>query len=363
MSTWSEPLVSISLVTYNGMRWLDACLASVLAQTHPAFEFVILDNASTDGSAARLQTFADEHDSVRLARSPVNLGFAAAHNRNLGLARGAFVCLLNQDVLLDADFIREALRGFEGHPRTAAVQGKLYRLGPALEKTAVLDTTGLEMLRSRRVISRGQGEQDAGQFDRPEMIFGADGPAPVLRASALTDVRVPRSLGGWEVLDEDFFMYKEDVDLAWRLLLFGWDAAYIPSAVAWHARGAGVMRPGAWALIRGRRRLPAWVKRRSWGNQRQMQVKNELGALVVRDLHHIAWKEIRALAALAVFETRCLGAIPLLWRKLPAARRKRAFIMKNKRRGPDEMAPWFTDRRSRALGSDDREECADWSGI
>jgi GT2 family glycosyltransferase len=343
LSTLEPPLVSISLVTFNGMRWLDACLASALAQTHPAVEFIVLDNASTDGTTNRLLTFSQEHPSVRLLQSTENLGFAAAHNRSLEIARGAFVCLLNQDVVLDADFLKEAVGAFEKDSVTAAVQGKLYRLGPGLERTAILDTTGLRMLKNRRIISRGQGQEDSGQYDQQEVIFGADGPAPVFRAAALREVRVPRTGGGWEILDEDFFMYKEDVDLAWRLLLFGWNAVYIPSAVAWHARGAGASAQTARALAVERRLLPAWIKCLSWGNQRLMQVKNEQVSLFARDLPQILWKELRALAFMAIFETRCLAAIPRLARRLPAARRKRAYIMKNKRRGPAEMAPWFQD--------------------
>jgi len=233
------------------------------------------------------------------------------------------------------------VRAFDGHPGTAAVQGKLYRLGADLEKTAVFDTTGLRMLRNRRIISRGQGQGDNGQYDLPELIFGADGPAPVFRAAALRDVRIPREGVGLEILDEDFFMYKEDVDLAWRLLLFGWDAAYVPTAVGWHARGAGASATSARTLARERRLLPAWIKCLSWANQRLMQVKNEDRSLFLRDLPQISWKELRAIAFLVVFETRCLVAIRRLAGKLPAARRKRAFIMRHRRRGSAEMAAWF----------------------
>lgn len=341
MSTVVPPLVSVSLVAYNGVHWIDACLASVLAQTHPRVEIILLDNASTDGTRDRLVAFAEQYASVRLIQSAENLGFAAAHNRALELARGDFVCLLNQDVILDAEFLREAVRAFENKPDCAAVQGKLCRLGPALDKTNVIDTTGLSMLRNRRVVSRGQGDEDRGQYSQPEEIFGADGPAPIYRTAALRAVRVPRPRGGWEVLDEDFFMYKEDVDLAWRLRLFGWNAVYVPSVMAWHARGAGGSARTAVALARERRRLPTWIKCLSWGNQRLMQVKNEQGVLFVRDILPILWKELRAFALLVVFETECLGAVPRLASSLPAARRKRAYIMKHKSRGPTEMATWF----------------------
>ena len=343
MSDTEAPLITISLVTYNGMRWLDACLASAVAQTYPAVEFIILDNGSTDETVGRLVAFARDHASVRLIQSPDNLGFAVAHNRNLELARGAYVCLLNQDVVLDGGFLQEAAGAFATDPGLAAVQGKLLRLGPALERRNAFDTTGLLMRRNRRVTSRGQDRDDNGEFDLPGSIFGADGPAPVFRVTALQDVREPKSGGGWEILDEDFFMYKEDVDLAWRLLLFGWNAAYVPTAVAWHARGAGASAESARALAHQRRMLPTWVKCLSWGNQRLMQVKNEQGKLFTRDVIPILWKELRALTFLAVFETRCLGAIPRLIRGLPAARMKRAYIMKHKRRSSKDMEGWFRD--------------------
>ena len=84
-------------------------------------------------------------------------------------------------------------------------------------RTSRLDTTGLRILRDRRVVSRGQEEIDTGQYDEPGYVFGADGPCPVYRRVALEDVRGPLPEGRWEYLDEDFFMYKEDGDLAWRL--------------------------------------------------------------------------------------------------------------------------------------------------
>lgn len=341
MSDTGQPLVSVSLVTYNGIRWVDACLDSVIAQTHRPIEVIVLDNGSSDGTPDRVAARAGAGSALKLIRSTENLGFAAAHNRVIDVAKGAFVCLLNQDVILDPGFLAGAVQAFEADPGAAAVQGRLYRLGPGLERTTTFDTTGLQMHRNRRIVSRGQGQEDVGQFDQPGLVFGADGPAPVYRAVALRDVTVPRAGGRTEVLDEDFFMYKEDVDLAWRLLLFGWHAAYVPSAIAWHARGAGASAMSTIGLARERQRLPSWIKCRSWTNQRWMQVKNELAPLVGRDFGHILWKEVRALAFLAAFETRCLSAFPRFVRGLPAARRKRAYVMAHRRRDANEMAAWF----------------------
>ena len=270
------PTVTISLVTFNGTAWLPECLASVREQTMPNFELLAIDNASVDGSVGLLRRHAAAEPRMTVLESPHNLGFAAAHNHNIAAARGEFVLLLNQDMVLDANFLSAAVAAIDGRPSVAAVQGRLRRLGASGQRTTILDSTGLVMHRDRRVVARRQGEREAYADLAAGPVWGADGPAPVYRRSALTAVREPRIGGGWEVLDEDFFMYKEDVDLAWRLRRLGWRAWYEPRALAWHARGTGG-RPdrSVLDLIRADRTIPRWIKAISWRNHRLMQIKNE----------------------------------------------------------------------------------------
>lgn len=334
------PLVSVSLVTYNGARWLDGCLASLFAQTHPNFEVVILDNGSTDGTRERLAAAVEGRPRTRLILSPENLGYARAHNRVIAASAGEFVCLLNQDIVLDPGFLEAAVADFDA-PRVGSVQGRLRWLSPELERTELIDSTGLVINRNRRITSRGQGKADGPANDRPGLLFGVDGACPVYRRSALEDVRIVDE-GVTEYLDEDFFMYKEDVDLAWRLLLRGWDAAYQPRAVAWHARGAGESSATtAWDVVRHRRRIPARVKRLSWRNQRLMQVKNEDGSLFLRDLHRVIGRELAAFAYLAVSNPANLRAVAELLRMLPAARRKRRQVQRLRRISRSDLASWF----------------------
>src|SRR3989338_4533015 len=181
-----QPLVSINLLTYNGLKFLEPCVNSVLRQSYPNIEFLIC---------------------------------------------------LNQDAVLTETFVERALKPFHDS-EVAAVQGKVMRLkekkGNDFELNGLIDSAGLVMLKNRRIISRGQGEKDRGQYEQAREIFGVDGAVPVYRKSALEDVKIKD-----EYFDEDFFMYKEDVDLAWRLRLAGWKAVYEPKAVAHHFRGAG----------------------------------------------------------------------------------------------------------------------------
>ena len=88
------PRVTISLVTWNGMRWLPGCLDSVVAQTLTDWELLIIDNASVDGSGEWLARWADADPRKRLIREGHNTGHARAHNRSIRVARGAAVLLL-----------------------------------------------------------------------------------------------------------------------------------------------------------------------------------------------------------------------------------------------------------------------------
>ncbi len=339
----TQPLVSVNIVTYNALRWLERCFSSLFNQTYPNIEITVIDNASTDGTLETIRTFLKVHPAVRVISSRSNLGFAKGHNLGIKETNGRLVCLLNQDVVLDENFVAECVRSYGASSlgRLGAIQGKLFRLGPKFEKTHVIDTTGLEMLSNRRVVNRGQGETDDGTYNSEEEIFGADGALPIYIREALEDVRIP-TRSGWEYFDEDFFMYKEDVDLAWRLRLFGWNTIFVPSAKAWHARGAGeASARSAFRIIRERRKVPGWSKYYSWKNQRLMQIKNETAKHFFMDIISILWKEIRSLGYIAIFEPKNLKAIPALVTQCSSALRKRSYIMKHKRVSAADMKSWF----------------------
>ena len=324
----SEPRVTVSLVTYEGAVWLPGCLAALEAQSFTDLEVRVIDNASRDASLAILEAWAAERAlRVSVVASPENLGYAAAHHRNIEAARGTYVLLLNQDVELDSGFVAAAVAALDDRPRVGAIQGRLRQLDGPDVRLATLDTTGLQMGRDRRAVSRAQGRSDGREHQQAGPVWGADGPAPMYRMAALQEARLPRRGGGWEVLDEDFFLYKEDVDLAWRLQLLGWSSWYAPKALAWHARGTG--GTGATSMLdiaRTNRTIRREAKSLSWRNQRLMQIKNEELASYLRDLPWIMRRELLSLAFISLFDPRRLVAIRDLWRGAPSAMRKRRYL-------------------------------------
>ena len=315
----TTPTVVISLVTFNGRRWLDGCLASIRAQDLADWRLLIVDNASTDGSWELLRAATEGDGRVVLERLPTNVGFAAAHNRNIRCSSAPYIVLLNQDVELDPAFLRHVVTAFSGRPSVGAVQGRIRRLGDDGSRSMTLDSTGLVMDRGRRAVARCQDQIETSGHLIAGDVWGVDGPVAAYRASALADAAppsvVPLASGGREVLDEDFFMYKEDVDLAWRLRLLGWSAWYEPAALAWHARS-----------VRSGQPVPRWIRMASWRNQHLMQVKNESLAAFVRDAPWVLLREALTLGRLLLTDIRRLEVVPDLLRALPRAMRKRRAL-------------------------------------
>jgi len=337
-----DRLVSISVVTYEGERWIEACLRSILDQDHPSLELLVIDNGSRDDTVAIARSVLGQTAWASVHEVGTNLGFAGGHNLGLGLARGEIVCLLNQDAVLDPAFIGRAVASLAARADVASIQGLILSLSPDGQRSDRIDTTGLVVRRSRRFLSRGQGQSARPGALPAGPVFGADGPAPVYLMSALREVGVTRMDGRVEILDEDFFLYHEDTDLAWRLRLMGWAAWFDPTVIAWHARGlAGPSRLDLGSLARGRRDGARARDGLAWRNLRLMQVKNESGRLLRRDVLHIAGRELGSVVLLLLYGPDRRAIITSLIRSIPAARWKRRQIQARRKATDADLGRWF----------------------
>ncbi len=342
----NHPLVSINLLTYNAGQYLESCLASVFKQSYPRLEILIIDNQSTDGTIDYLKGL-KERANLRIIFNQKNLGFAAGHNQGIRESRGDFVCCLNQDAVLDKDFIQNAVQELVKDNKIGALQGKLLRwnignlsLGQSMADyrvSYIIDTTGLIFLKNRRIVNRGQGEIEQGQFEKKEEVFGADGAAPVYRRQALVDVGIND-----EYFDEDFFCYKEDVDLAWRLRLAGWKTIYQPACLAWHARTSGEsVALSYFGIVRERLKINKFSKYLAFKNQRLMQIKNEQMGLLIKHLPWFMPKEIASWFYVLLLEKYTWRAIKDLFKQAPGAWQKRKIIMDRKRLKAGQIGKWF----------------------
>jgi GT2 family glycosyltransferase len=222
------PAASIIVPNYNGAPFLGDCLRSLERQTFVDAEVIVVDDASPDGSA---EIVPNEFPSLRLIRLGRNGGFARAVNIGIAAARGEFVALLNNDAVADAGWLGELIGALERHPEAGSAASKIL----LADDDSTLVSAGDVYRRAGVPNSRGVWERDSGQYDDETEVFGACGAACAYRRAVLDEI------GGF---DERFFMYCEDVDLAFRAQLRGYRCIYAPRAVVRHrlsATGGGVL--------------------------------------------------------------------------------------------------------------------------
>jgi GT2 family glycosyltransferase len=290
------PRVAVLIVTHDSEATIDAALVAAVAQ-EPAVEIHVWDNASRDGTRAIISRYPKVH----LHLSEINLGFCAANNRLLERTSAPLVLFLNPDTRLAPNCVatlRAALESAE--PWIACVGPKMIK-PPVADQPMRLDSTGVELARERlSPHDRGEGEADHGQYDQPGEVFGVSFACALWRREAVAAL----TLDG-EFLDEDFFAYYEDVDVAWRARRLGWRFRYEPRAICEHQRH----RPAEHGVT---------LAARAFVNRYLLLIANEDGAdgwayllwLVPREIARLAWK---------CLQVRGFG---IAWRMLAAGWRK-----------------------------------------
>ena len=318
--------VSVTIVTYNSGRFIKRCLESVLAQRYANKEIVVVDNASTDGTVDILEQFEDR---CRIVYNDENIGFAAAQNQAIGAGSGEWVLTLNPDVLLLPNFIQALVDAGQFDPRIGSVCGKLLTIRASfdLPEKPLVDSTGIYFTPMLRHLDRGSQEVDNGHYLNHEYVFGATAAAALYRRDMIEDV----SLGD-EFFDPDFFVYREDADVAWRAQLMGWRCIYTPHARGYHVRN---VLPG------NRRALPPVINMHSVKNRFLMRIKNMTGDLYRRNWFSITLRDLVVLSCCLLREQSSLKAFWYISRNWKRVMAKRREIMSRKRVNDEYMAGWF----------------------
>jgi GT2 family glycosyltransferase len=324
------PTYAVTIVTFNSARFIGQCLRHVLAQEEPARAVVVVDNASSDDTAAILREF--EH-LVTVVYNRENVGFAAGQNQAMALAADAdWLLALNPDVRLTPGFAGALLEATQMDAAIGSVCGKLLGMTAALEIPAepILDSTGIFFTPNLRHFDRGSQVADRGQYEEFEYVFGGTGAACFYRRLMLSDI----SING-EFFDADFFAYREDADLAWRAQLCGWKCLYTPRAVAYHVRHV---------LPERRSALSAAINMHSVKNRWLMRIKNMSGDLYARHWLAITLRDGVVIGGCLLREFSSLRAFVLVARLWRGTWRKRSIIMSKRRSSDEYMAAWFAEQ-------------------
>jgi GT2 family glycosyltransferase len=213
--------VSVVIVSYNSRDWLEACLASLRSQTYLPHEIIVVDNASSDGT---IEWLASQQSPIRSFSLPAGHGLAYAINRGIEATSGNYLLLLNPDVSLAEEAIAEMLSVARRFPDYAAVAAKLKFMGAP----AFLNGLGNRVGAFSWGTDNAMGHLDLGQFDNWQEVPSA------CFAAALIPRPAWEKVGG---LDENFFLYYEDVEWCYRSRLLGYTIRAAPRAIVYHALG------------------------------------------------------------------------------------------------------------------------------
>jgi GT2 family glycosyltransferase len=211
-------LASVIVINWNGRHYLENCLTALYAQTYTNYEIILVDNGSTDDSIAYVTSAFPE---IRVVQCAENIGFAAANNLGFQNARGAYIATLNNDTRADPEWLAELVRVMQSDVDVGMCASKMVQWYDPM----TIDSAGIALSRSGIAWDRCGGMCDCASESQPVEIFGPCAGAALYKRELIDQV------GGYDIR---FFIYLEDVDLAWRAQAAGWRCLYVPSARVLH---------------------------------------------------------------------------------------------------------------------------------
>jgi GT2 family glycosyltransferase len=319
------PLVSIVVVSLDRWELLKRCLQSLVVQSYPSIEIIVVDNGSQENLCKLIQS---EFPAVKTIRLETNLGFAGGNNAGFRIAKGEYIALLNNDAVAFPDWIVSLVEVAESDEKIGAV-GSLIIDG---NNQAVLDSFGVGIAVDGMSRQRMRGTP-VSSVNSNQQVIAISGCACLIRKSALDEV-------GY--FDENFFAYCEDTDLCLRLLWAGWNIAVSSKAKVVHYYS---MTGGAYSL-----KKIFWVER----NRIWLAVKNFPVLLLVALPFTTLWRYIVAIGLMHsspdvlgpffstsgtwnVIKTILLAYVSAIWGIPSAIKHRLIFRRKHKRNSFDML--------------------------
>jgi len=239
------PAVTALVLNWNGAKVVGDCVRSLLAQDYPAVEVLVVDNASTDGSADVIRR---EFPNVRLHVNEKNLGFGGGNNSGLNRIQTPYILMCNNDTRLDPDCVSRLVAAMEKDPKAGSATPMII-----LAHSGLVDATGIVVCPDGLALGRGRAEKPEAMREAAEVFYASDCLC-IYRRQMIEELRLPSG----EIYDEDFFAYADETDMGWRAQRQGWKSLYVPDAVVYHhhASSSGSVSP---FLVRLVERNRIWV--------------------------------------------------------------------------------------------------------
>jgi len=216
------PHVSVVIVSLNGRALLADCLDALAAQDYPQdrIEIIVVDNGSTDDSVTFVRA---SYPTVQVIEAGRNLGFAGGNNLGARAATGDYLAFINNDARADPGWLRALVEALEKQPEYACASARMLS-----QDGRTIDFVGPALNLYGRAFQIDEGlPVTPGFYDEPREILAPCGGAMLVRRNTFLDA------GGF---DEDYIAYYEDVDLGWRLWLYGHKVLLVPQAIVYHRK-------------------------------------------------------------------------------------------------------------------------------
>ncbi len=233
------PKVSIIILNWNGKKDTLECLESLKTITYPESEVIIVDNGSIDGST---ECFKKLYPEIEIIENQKNLGFAEGNNVGIRKAMEKdvdYVLLLNNDTVVDPEFLGELVIAAEDDPKNGIVGPKIYYYN----NRKLIASAGGKIGFFGNTYQIGEGEYDAGQYDFKKKVTWLTGAAILIRKELIFDI------GG---LDSNFFIFEEDLDLCLRANKNNYACFYEPKSKVYHKGEVSTSKmPGYFSVRNG----------------------------------------------------------------------------------------------------------------
>ncbi len=222
--------ISIVIVSYNVGALLRACLESIYqSRTKNSYEIIVVDNASDEKDTHEIFTL---FPNIRWIQNETNKGFATANNQAIQLARGRYIWLLNPDTIVYDDSLDNLRSAFEDNEFLAACGSRLINRDGSLQASCYPFPTlwgeFVRLFHLERLFPDMGYKMQKWSLNKIHLVDNIQGASLLIRAAALKETGL---------LDENYFMYTEELDLNYRFQQAGWKNAWVPNSVVMHYGG------------------------------------------------------------------------------------------------------------------------------
>lgn len=326
-------ILSVGIVTWNSEQYIERCLSCLKDQSFQDFELIVVDNGSVDSTVSIIKKI---YPSANLIINKENTGFCGGHNLAIKESTGKFYMPYNPDIFAEPTFLEKMIDAATTGNMIGSISGKLLRFDPVEnKKTKIIDSTGIYFKKNRRSLDRGAESLDVGQYDNKEYVFGASGAAPLYSKEMLEDIKIND-----QYFLEDFFAYREDVDLAWRAQLKGWTCVYNYEAVAYHVRNNTPEK---------RKQMSNFVNMHSVKNRIIMLLQNESKQGFLKHGWYFIPYDLMIIAYVLLKERSSITGLKYISKNLKLIKSRRSLIRNTSEVDNKAFLQWFGIKTSEPL--------------